>query len=87
MNKRKEKKRKEMEDMRANENGGKVFLSKSLNVEDGQDLPALILPCDEIVVVSKNAFEKTHSTMMLVNDGFHVYLILYPLVVPNFQIV
>ena len=73
--------------MRANENGGKVFLCKSLNVEDGQDLPALILPCDEIVVVSKNGFEKADSTMVLVNDEFHVYLILHPLVVPNFQIV
>ena len=73
--------------MRANENRGKVSICKSLDVEDSQDLPALLLPCDEIVVVSKNVFEKADSTKMLVNDGFHVYLILYPLVVPNFQVV
>ena len=65
----------------------KLFICKSLDVEDSQDLPAVLLPCDQIVVVRKNVFEKAESTEILVNDGFHVYLIFYSLVVPNFTII
>ena len=40
----------------------RAYLNKSMNVKDSQDLPVIVLPSDEVVLVSENILKEAESS-------------------------